>query len=100
MKFQRTSSHPHAIVLEQYPSDIHTSRLNTLWRRIKTWVSPDAIWSTIAKRAAGSSDPIIEQRRDRQGYAYYIVYDPTTQERSICSSETEVRAWLERRYYQ
>ena len=47
----------------------------------------------------GTSDPIVQQRCDRHGHSYYTIYDPVSQHRTVCASETEVRAWLEQRYY-
>lgn len=98
MKFQRTSSQPNVIVLEGY-SEPHESWLATLWQRMIHHVSLNSIWTYLAKFADCSSDPIIRERCDRQGNSYYIVYDPVTQQQSICASEAEIRAWLEQRYY-
>ena len=98
MKFQRTSSQPNVIVLEGY-SDAHESWLATLWHRLTHHVSLNSIWAHLAKLTEGSSEPIIRQQCDRQGNLYYSIYDPVTQQRRICTSEAEVRAWLEQRYY-
>jgi len=119
MKFQRTSSQPAVIFLKGYDicqsdtgsdissnigadasSEVRSSWLSTLWQQLTAHVSPEAIWAYLAKFAIGSSDPVVQQRRDRQGHAYYAVYDPTTGQRSIFTTEAEVRAWLEQRYHQ
>lgn len=42
--------------------------------------------------------PHIEEKRDRNGNLYFKVYDPCSQNPYIFDSESEVRAWLDRRY--
>ncbi|MEM9214185.1 MAG: hypothetical protein AAGD25_07530 [Cyanobacteria bacterium P01_F01_bin.150] len=49
--------------------------------------------------ATGGSDPVVRQRCDRHGQIYYTIYDPVSQRRTVCASKTDVRAWLEQRYY-
>lgn len=46
-----------------------------------------------------SSEPKIQQKRDRSGNLYFKVYDPMTQHSCTLDSEREVRVWLEKRYY-
>lgn len=105
MKFQRTSSNPDAIILQDCDaysytpsSDASRSWIESLKQRLLSWVSLDDVWGRLAKFAVGSSEPVVEQRWDRQGCRYYVVFDPRTHARTICSSESEVRAWLEQRY--
>lgn len=100
MKFQRTSAPLNPIVLNAYQAAPVESRWAKLWKRIAGIASPEVIWDFLAKFASGSTEPVVEKRCDRQGYTYYAVYDPVTQQRTLCSSEAEVRAWLEQRYYQ
>ncbi|MEO0407575.1 MAG: hypothetical protein AAF289_09515 [Cyanobacteria bacterium P01_A01_bin.135] len=45
-----------------------------------------------------NDEPIVTHHRDRQGNPYYRMYDPVTRQRTTCSSEAEVRQWLEQRY--
>lgn len=109
MKFQRMPLNPNTIILQDcdaYPYDIDSmaSKARKSWfgalkHRLASLVSLDAVWQRLATFAVGSSEPVVMQRCDRQGHRYYVVYDPRTQSRTICSSETEVRAWLESRYY-
>jgi hypothetical protein len=56
------------------------------------------VGKAIATRITHGSDPIIHERRDRQGNVYYQVYDPRTQKFAVFGSESEIRYWLEQRY--
>jgi len=53
----------------------------------------------IYKRMAEMSEPSVMKRCDRQGNSYYEIYDPVSRQRFYCETESEVRAWLEQRYY-
>jgi hypothetical protein len=66
------------------------SNLATAWKRI---------WDTLATQLIGHSEPIVRQVRDRAGSLIWHVHDPETGYSGCFSSEQEVRAWLERRYY-
>jgi len=48
---------------------------------------------------AGNSDPVISQS-SHDGQPLWHVYDPQSRQHLSFSSETEVRHWLEQRYYQ
>lgn len=48
---------------------------------------------------SGNSEVQIQQVHDRSGKAYWKVYDPATGYYNSLSSETEVRIWLEQRYF-
>lgn len=56
------------------------------------------LWTALLQALTPNHDPIIKPCRDRQGLAYYRIYDPVTGDRFTCRSETEVRQWLEQRY--
>ncbi len=106
MKFQRTSSNPDIIILQDgdtFPCSVHAdvkpSWIEFLKHQLRSLMSLNSLWEQLIKLASGSSEPVVEQRQDRQGYRYYAIYDPRTGQRTICSSEAEVRAWLEQRYY-
>lgn len=45
-------------------------------------------------------EPRIIRSRDKFGSPFWTIYDPITRRRIYFSSELEVRAWLDRRYYQ
>lgn len=45
-------------------------------------------------------EPRIYRRSDRSGRLYYEIFDPVTGLHTALGSEQDVRAWLERRYYQ
>lgn len=45
------------------------------------------------------SEPRVYLRRDRNGQSYLKIYDPVTRETVYCESQTEARAYLEKRYY-
>ncbi|MGG6296045.1 hypothetical protein ACQ4M4_16780 [Leptolyngbya sp. AN02str] len=53
---------------------------------------------TMVTRLAGTQEPQISQKRDRNGGVSWVVYDPLTSETLYFSSEAEVRMWLEQRY--
>ncbi|MGB3491535.1 MAG: hypothetical protein WBA57_02320 [Elainellaceae cyanobacterium] len=97
MDSQRSSAD--LIVFDGYQATPPVSKLGRLWKWLLKAASPDAWIERLAKFAYGSSDPVIEQRRDRQGYLYYRIYDPVSQEHHVFTTESEVRSWLERRYY-
>lgn len=45
-------------------------------------------------------EPRINLKRDRRGEAVWEVFDPVSGASATFTCEREVRAWLERRYYQ
>ncbi|MFP4007760.1 MAG: hypothetical protein ACLFV6_07090 [Spirulinaceae cyanobacterium] len=45
------------------------------------------------------SEPRVYLRRDRNGQSYLKIYDPVSRETVYCNSQTEARAYLEKRYY-
>lgn len=45
-----------------------------------------------------ASEPSIEQVIDQKGHIHWHISDPVTRQTFYCSSESEVRIWLERRY--
>lgn len=106
MKFQRTPSNPNIVILQDCDmppcnayADVKPSWVKALKHRLGSLVSFNSLWERLIRFAAGSSEPVVEQRWDRQGYQFYAIYDPRTGQRTICHSEAEVRAWLEQRYY-
>ena len=50
-------------------------------------------------RGAGETEPKIWQTSRGNGVTIWNVYEPTTQESATFTTETEVRSWLEQRYY-
>ncbi|MEM6447909.1 MAG: hypothetical protein AAFY57_15670 [Cyanobacteria bacterium J06642_2] len=48
----------------------------------------------------GNPEPRIWKIMRADGTTHWRIYDPTSDRRHSFSSENEVRAWLERRYYQ
>ncbi len=48
----------------------------------------------------GSTDLRVTVRRDRSGNPLLVAYDPVTQQRHTFSTEQELRAWIDQRYYQ
>jgi len=57
-----------------------------------------AFWTGLLDNMAGTREPVIKLCRDRQGHSYYLIYDPTTEQRMTCDSRAEVLAWIEQRY--
>jgi hypothetical protein len=47
-----------------------------------------------------TTEPRIQQKRDRFGHIYWHTYDPMTSQTRYFESEYEVCQWLEKRYYQ
>jgi protein-tyrosine-phosphatase len=58
----------------------------------------DEIWNSILNAVFASDRPRIYLLKDRSGSTYWKIHDPRLGHR-IFASETEVRAWLDRRYY-
>lgn len=46
-----------------------------------------------------SDEPRIWETTDRYGHTVWRVYDPVSDRAATLESEDEIRAWLERRYY-
>lgn len=46
------------------------------------------------------SEPIIRCRRNYDGTPLWSVYDPVSRQTFTATSQNEIRAWLEQRYYQ
>ena len=96
MKFQRRLSEPHLVFLqEQSPRWSLTGK----WWRYLTSVKTE-VWTSVLKLMTGSSEPMIQKRCDRKGQISYTIYDPITEQEVVGLAETEVRVWLEERYYQ
>jgi hypothetical protein len=53
----------------------------------------------IATWIVQTSEPKVSRKRDRKGRLYYRVYDPVSNSSAAFGSESEIRAWLEQRYY-
>jgi hypothetical protein len=77
-------------------TSLETSPIVRLGQRLKAWAGK--VSKVIATHVMHSSDPTINERRDRQGNVYYQVYDPRTQKFAVFGSESEIRYWLEQRY--
>lgn len=58
------------------------------------------LWESLINALAGQSEPKIVRKRDRFGNWYFRVYDPVSQQSATLSSERELRAWIDQRYYQ
>ncbi len=70
-----------------------TTRVANLGKRLSR------IKKAIASWVIQTSEPKVSERRDRKGHLYYQVYDPVSNTSAAFSSEAEIRAWLEQRYY-
>ncbi|HEY9640886.1 MAG TPA: hypothetical protein V6C57_10410 [Coleofasciculaceae cyanobacterium] len=58
------------------------------------------LWNRFLNALSGQSEPTITQKFDRDGNLYFRVYDPVTRKAMSMTSEQEVRAWFDQRYYQ
>ena len=103
-----SSSHSRSVVVfDGYTTPAPAPRPSVLsglvhtLQRVPHWVGQRV--QRVLTAVAGSSDPIVQHHvwkgGDRHGQSYYTIYDPITRQRTQCASETEVRAWLEQRYY-
>lgn len=45
------------------------------------------------------NDPVVWEKIDRNGQSHWVIYDPRTQHSVRFDSETDVRVWLEKRFY-
>jgi hypothetical protein len=77
-------------------TSIEQSPILRLGQRLKDGLGK--VNRAIATRITHSSDPIVNERCDRQGNVYYQVYDPHTCKSTVFGSEAEIRYWLEQRY--
>jgi hypothetical protein len=77
-------------------SSLEKSQITRIGQQLKERVGKMS--KAIAARVMHSSDPTINERRDRWGNVYYQVYDPRTQKSAVFGSELEIRYWLEQRY--
>ncbi len=100
MKFRRQVSEPQVIVLDGCLPEEQRSWVGNCWQRMTKGLSSKSFWDSVLTLATGSSEPVIEKRCDRKGQTAYSVYDPITQQQVDGLSESEVRTWLEQRYYQ
>jgi hypothetical protein len=57
------------------------------------------IWQQLIEFAIGNTEIKIWKSQSPAGYQLWHVYDPATKQSAYFKSETEVRVWLEQRYY-
>lgn len=60
------------------------------WSKIGRWIYDTFVLT---------NEPKIKLQRDRQGLTYWQVYDPVNRTHISLATESEVRIWLEKRYY-
>lgn len=89
------STHPTDSLL--YPPTIKTVQPVSLKGRIA--IAARQLGEACIRFLVGSSSPVIRQKRDRTGNVYFTVSDPITGISHRCSTEDEVREWLENRYH-
>lgn len=58
------------------------------------------IWNWFVELILRADEPKIYESRDKFGNICWITYDQLAERKMHFNSETEVRAWLDRRYYQ
>ncbi|MGD1953482.1 MAG: hypothetical protein ACFB14_28120 [Leptolyngbyaceae cyanobacterium] len=92
MKFQRQLSEPYIVIApDSRPMLRAENRRHGFFK---------AFCQSLLKSLLGSSEPIIEKQIDDNGQTLYNIYDRVTQQQISGLTETEVRVWLEQRYYQ
>ncbi|MGK7891380.1 MAG: hypothetical protein AB4042_18780 [Leptolyngbyaceae cyanobacterium] len=107
MKFQRVLSQPEAIVLQRDSFEEYAIAEPTTTEQTKPRQSYTAslraavtnIWRSCFNALIGSSDPIVKKMTGEGTHSLYSVYDPVTQEQVTGLSDSEVRTWLDQRYY-
>lgn len=82
---------------QTYSQIVSASKLR---RRLSKFQRLNGLWERIVNTLAGRSEPQIYRKRDRQGNWYFRVYDPVSKRSATLSSERELRAWIDQRYYQ
>lgn len=89
-----TTNFPEVLNLEQsnYLAHKNNDQKNNFWSSFYR------LLAATLNAMAGSSEPKIQQRRDRIGQTIWFVYDPVSGQNSRFTSESEVRAWLDERY--
>jgi hypothetical protein len=54
----------------------------------------------LVAKLSSSNEPQIKLRYNSKGQEFWRVYDPTTGKTATLMDESDVRVWLEQRYYQ
>jgi hypothetical protein len=100
LNLEVTMAHSHCELCEQSPEFLSTPNKasDRPSFRITTWLKH--CWKTLIDVMAGSYEPKVWHKCDRQGriVAWYV-YDPEMGRSTSFGSELEVRLWLEQRYY-
>jgi hypothetical protein len=69
------------------------------WKRFGLSEIVQKLVNAVSGDRAGNREPKVFHRRDRQGYSYLEIYDPTSGKTHAFNTAHEARVWLERRYY-
>ncbi len=83
---------------QQVPANSSQTGHSQRWAATKKRLSQAG--QSLLRSLAGSREPRITVRRDRQGNPYFVAYDPVDGQQQTFASEAEVRIWLDQRYYQ
>jgi hypothetical protein len=75
--------------LKQLPSDLP---------RLQQWMKQLQQFSQRFISQLTTSELIVRQSKDKKGYVWWYVYDPTTERSAYLASEEEVLMWLEEWY--
>ncbi|MBF2085770.1 hypothetical protein [Thermoleptolyngbya sp. C42_A2020_037] len=59
------------------------------------WLELVSSW---VNHLSGNSEPIIREIPQKTGSSLWQIYDPHTQSKITCTSESEVRVWIEQHY--
>jgi hypothetical protein len=105
MKFRRTSSHPHVVIVEHcsaggWAVDTRQHKQeHSFWHRVAKQMSWSVQWRRLLAFFCGGSEPTIKQVRDRQGNVYFVGFDHQSGTWTNAMTESETRTWIEERYY-
>ena len=58
------------------------------------------VWSGFAESIFRVDEPKIHASKNKFGHVYWVTHNPFTGRRVYSHSETELRTWLDRRYYE
>ena len=74
-----------------------TKTLGHGWTQVKAGLAK--LGSIVLRALVPTHEPVISQKRDRNGSLIWIIYDPDSNQTYSFTTEAEVRQWFDNRYY-
>ncbi|GAB4144044.1 MAG: hypothetical protein Fur0046_21360 [Cyanobacteria bacterium J069] len=100
MAFSEISANPLDQPIDQ-PGSVENLSQSIKQGNLKGNLTPHRLsdlWQNLVGFLAGTSEPKIQELSHKNGSIVWEIYDPYTQSKTICTSENEVRQWIEQRY--